>query len=250
MTQFRTEARLYVDKPLKDGYIIELSPGQMHYLLHVLRLGVGAPIAVFNGVDGEYLATISDAGKKWCYLRTGRQLRPQVEGLDLWLIFAPVKKARLDYVTQKASELGVSVIWPVKTDFCQIRRVNSNRLLANAIEAAEQTERSDVAEIRPFTSLLDALQGCENDRLLIWCDEASAGHPAFNISTALVAAPPHERAAIIVGPEGGFSEFERTHLQSRINCLKISLGPRILRSDTAAISALSCYQSICGDWKG
>ena len=177
------------------------------------------------------------------------RLRPQIYCRDLWLLFAPVKKARLDFIAQKASELGVSLIWPIKTDFCQVSRVNDDRLLANAIEAAEQTERYDIAEIRSFSSLSKVLQNFENERLLIWCDEASAGYPALNITTALATAPPHEKAAVLIGPEGGFSETERTHLQSRVNCLKISLGPRILRADTAAISALSCYQSICGDWQ-
>ena len=244
-----TKARLFINVPLNDGKIITLAPDQMHYLLHVLRLGVGAPIAVFNGVDGEYLATIIEAVKKRCAISIKVRSRPQIQCRDLWLLFAPVKKARLDFVAQKASELGVRVIWPVKTDFCQISRVNGDRLAANAIEAAEQTERLDIAEIKPFSSLLTALQHFENERLLIWCDEASAGHSALNISTALAAAPPHEKAAVLIGPEGGFSESERTDLQSRINCLKISLGPRILRADTAAISALSCYQSICGDWQ-
>ena len=243
-----TKARLYIDVPLNDGIIITLASDQMHYLLNVLRLGVGAQIAVFNGVDGEYLATISDIVKKRCSISIEARLRPQIQSRDLWLLFAPVKKARLDFIAQKASELGVRVIWPVKTDFCQISRVNYDRLTANAIEAAEQTERLDIAEIKPFSSLLTVLRHCENERLLIWCDEASAGHPALNIATALTCAPPHEKAAVLIGPEGGFSQSERTHLQSRINCLKISLGPRILRADTAAISALSCYQSICGDW--
>ena len=244
-----TKARLYINVPLNDGKIITLASDQMHYLLHVLRLGVGAPIAVFNGVDGEYLATIIEAVKKRCAISIKVRLRPQIQCRDLWLLFAPVKKARLDFVAQKASELGVRVIWPVKTDFCQISRVNDDRLAANAIEAAEQTERLDIAETKPFSSLLTALRHFENERLLIWCDEASAGHPALNISTALANAPPHEKAAVLIGPEGGFSESERTHLQSRVNCLKVSLGPRILRADTAAISALSCYQSICGDWQ-
>ncbi len=249
MKQPNTKARLYIDAPLKGGKIIALASDQVHYLLHVMRLDVGAPIAVFNGVDGEYLAAITEAVKKKCSIRIKVRLRPQIQCRDLWLLFAPVKKARLDFIAQKASELGVRVIWPVKTDFCQINRVNDDRLLANAVEAAEQTERLDIAEIKPFSSLLIALQQFENERLLIWCDEASAGHSALNISTALATAPTHEKAAVLIGPEGGFSESERTHLQSRINCLKISLGPRILRADTAAISALSCYQSICGDWQ-
>ncbi len=249
MIKPHTKARLYINVPLNDGKIITLASDQMHYLLHVLRLGVGAPIAVFNGVDGEYLATIIEAVKKRCSISIKVRLRPQIQCRDLWLLFAPIKKARQDFIAQKASELGVRVIWPVKTEFCQVSRVNDERLVANAIEAAEQTKRLDIAEVKPFSNLLDALREIENDRLLIWCDEASAGDPALNISTALAAAPLHEKAAVLIGPEGGFSESERTHLQSRVNCLKISLGPRILRADTAVISALSCYQSICGDWQ-
>ena len=249
MSNLCAKARLYIDVPLKDGDIITLPSAQMHYLLHVLRLRVGAAIAVFNGVDGEYLAIINEIIKKKCLISVKMQLRPQIQCRDLWLLFAPIKKARQDFIGQKASELGVRVIWPIKTEFCQVSRVNDERLVANAIEAAEQTKRLDIAEVKPFSNLLDALQEIENDRLLIWCDEASAGHPALNVSTALAGAPPHTKAAVLIGPEGGFSESERTHLQSRINCLKISLGPRILRADTAAISALSCYQSICGDWQ-
>ena len=249
MSNSCAKARLYIDVPLKDGDIITLPSAQMHYLLHVLRLRVCAPIAVFNGVDGEFLAIINKILKKKCLISVKMRLRTQTQCRDLWLLFAPIKKARQDFIAQKASELGVRVIWPVKTEFCQVSRVNDERLVANAIEAAEQTTRLDIAEVKPFSNLLDALREIENDRLLIWCDEASAGHPALNVSTALAGAPPHTKAAVLIGPEGGFSESERTHLQSRINCLKISLGPRILRADTAAISALSCYQSICGDWQ-
>ena len=249
MGQTDIKARLYIDAPLAEGAVIALPSDQMHYLLHVLRLGVGAMVAVFNGVDGEFDASVCAVAKKQCSLAIGGKRRPQVYCRDLWLLFAPVKKARLDFIAQKASELGVRVIWPVKTDYCQISRVNDDRLAANAIEAAEQTERLDIAEIRPFAELHEALAACEDDRLLIWCDEASAGHPSLNITAALAAAPPHDKAAILIGPEGGFSAAERKYLQARINCLKISLGPRILRADTAAISALSCYQSICGDWQ-
>ncbi len=248
MIQTNTKARLFIDVPLANGKIMELRSAQVHYLLHVLRLSVGASISVFNGVDGEYIATICEAAKKQCLITIGTQKRSQINSGDLWLLFAPVKKARLDFIAQKASELGVRVIWPVQTDFCQISRVNDERLLANAIEAAEQTERLDVAEIKSFVSLDNALGVCEKDRLLIWCDETSVDRPSLNISKALANAPPHQKAAVLIGPEGGFSEFERARLQKRINCLKVSLGPRILRADTAAISALSCYQSICGDW--
>ena len=171
MKKPHTKARLYIDAPLKVGKMIALASNQMHYLLHVMRLGVGAPIAVFNGADGEYLATISEALKKRCSIRVKVRLRPQIQCRDLWLLFAPVKKARLDFIAQKASELGVRVIWPVKTDFCQISRVNDDRLGANAIEAAEQTERLDIAKIKPFSSLLTALLHCVYYMVFMWCLE-------------------------------------------------------------------------------
>ena len=248
MTQSIIKARLYIDVPLVTGEMIEVRSNHMHYLLHVLRLGVGASISVFNGVDGEYIATICQAAKNHCSIAIDVQTRPQIQSEDLWLLFSPVKKARLDFIAQKASELGVRVIWPVKTDFCQISRVNDARLTANAIEAAEQTARLDIAEIKSFVSLNDALDVFEKDRLLIWCDETSIDQQSFNISRVLANVPPHEKAAVLIGPEGGFSGSERTRLQKRISCLKVSLGPRVLRADTAAVSALSCYQSICGDW--
>ena len=243
------KARLYVNTPLVPGAVIALSPDQCHYLLHVMRLSAGAAIAVFNGVDGEFDAAITLVSKKLCSLTIGGQRRAQQTCPDLWLMFAPVKKARLDFIAQKASELGVRVIWPVSTDFCQISRVKDARLEANAIEAAEQTARLDIAAIWPFIDLPTALAKREDDRLLIWCDEASAGTPSSNITKALAGAPQHDKAAILIGPEGGFSSREREMLTRQNKCLKISLGPRILRADTAAISALSCYQSVCGDWR-
>jgi 16S rRNA (uracil1498-N3)-methyltransferase len=250
MSPTDVKARIYVDAPLQSGAQIDLPSDQIHYLINVLRLGKGAGLAVFNGIDGEFAAMISVAGKRQCVVSIGDRRREHKACPDLWLMFAPVKKARLDFIAQKASELGVRVIWPVNTEFCQIGRVKDTRLAANAIEAAEQTERLDIAEIWPFVPLHEALGQIEDDRLLIWCDEASAGDPSLNVTVALGHAPPHEKAAILIGPEGGFSAAEREILDGRINCLKISLGPRILRADTAAISALSCYQSVCGDWRG
>ena len=250
MTDFNAKTRLFVDRPLAAHQRVTLSDAQRHYLVNVMRLGVGAPLSMFNGYDGEWAGHIAEIGKKQCSIDIESQLKPQMDCLDLWLLFAPVKKARLDFMAQKASELGVSCIWPVRTDYCQISRVKDERLAANAIEAAEQTERMDIADIRAFTGLFSVLDQMEDDRLLIWCDEASAGSPAHNIAAALHAAPVHDKAAILIGPEGGFSPSERKQLGGRKNCLKISLGTRILRADTAAIAALSCYQSICGDWNG
>ena len=250
MAVFIPNTRLFVDVPLSSDSKLSLSDAQRHYLLNVMRLGPGASLTLFNGEDGEWSGHITEIGKKQCIIMIETQLKLQKNCLDLWLLFAPVKKARLDFIAQKASELGVSCIWPVRTDYCQISRVKDERLVANAIEAAEQTERMDIATIREFTGLFSVFDQMEDDRLLIWCDEASAGSPAHNIATALHAAPAHDKAAILIGPEGGFSPSERKQLGGRKNCLKISLGTRILRADTAAIAALSCYQSICGDWNG
>lgn len=249
MSNDALKTRLYINAPLASGSDVMLPLGQTHYLLNVLRLSKSAKIAVFNGVDGEFEAEISTISRKQSALTIGQMRRPHQQCRDLWLMFAPVKKARLDFIAQKASELGVRVIWPVNTEFCQVSRVKNDRMIANAIEAAEQTERLDIAEVRPFTGLDEALATCEDDRLLIWCDETCARQQAHNIMAALLDAPAHSKAAILIGPEGGFSKRERNYLSQQKNCLKVSLGPRILRSDTAAISALSCYQSICGDWQ-
>ena len=248
MTEFSAKTRLFVDMPLAAQQRVTLSGAHRHHLVNVMRLAVGAPLTVFNGHDGEWAGYIVEIRKKHCSVDIAMQIKPQINCLNLWLLFAPVKKARLDFMAQKASELGVSCIWPVHTDYCQISRVKYERLVANAVEAAEQTERMDIAVIREFTGLFSVLDQMEDDRLLIWCDELSAGKPARNIAAALHAAPAHDKAAILIGPEGGFSPSERKELACRKNCLKISLGTRILRADTAAIAALSCYQSICGDW--
>jgi 16S rRNA (uracil1498-N3)-methyltransferase len=164
------------------------------------------------------------------------------------LLFAPVKKARLDFIAQKASEMGCSRIWPIRTEHCQVSRVNDDRMLANAIEAAEQTERLDIAEVMPFTNLSEALDSCDTDRTIIFCDEATAGDAGMNAVRVLSDAAPISHAAVVIGPEGGFSEAERAMISARQNSLKLSLGPRILRADTAAIAALACFQSVCGDW--
>ena len=257
---YRAQTRLHVDAGLDDGAVIEPDQGQQHYLLHVMRLGEGDTIAVFNGRDGEWSARLEVASRKSCRLVATRRLRGQTTGPDLWLLFAPVKKARLDFIAQKASELGCSRIWPVRTRHCQVSRVNEQRMRANAVEAAEQTGRLDVARVMPFTSLDEALGEVGRERALVFCDEASAGEVGAGVMTSLagLAARTGEagagrgaagaKAAILVGPEGGFSRDERQRVDALDNSLKLSLGPRILRSDTAAIAALSCYQAICGDW--
>lgn len=248
MSKAIEKARLYIDSDLAAGASIAPDKDQSHYLLSVMRMATGDLVSLFNGRDGEWRASVTVTGKKSCTLEVAEQTRPQRASPDLWLLFAPVKKARLDFMAQKASEMGASRIWPVQTDFCQVSRVNDSRLSANAIEAAEQTERLDIAEIMEFTPLAVALEQVAPDRLLIWCDEDSAGQPAHNAVTAMAAGEPPAKAAILIGPEGGFSDTERDFLARRENCLKVSLGPRILRADTAVIAALTCYQSVWGDW--
>ena len=248
MTAADARARLFVTDELAAGTSLQPSRDQQHYLLNVMRCRDGEAVLVFNGRDGEWQAAIEREGRRDCRLVVRRATRRQTSSPDLWLLFAPVKKARLDFIAQKASEMGCSRIWPVRTEHCQVSRVNDDRMLANAIEAAEQTERLDIAEIMPFTELAAALDACESDRHVIFCDEASAGAADMNAVRVLTAASPVARAAILIGPEGGFSENERVMISSRQNSLKLSLGPRILRADTAAIAALACFQSVCGDW--
>ena len=243
-----TKARLYVEDDLAKGRTLQPASDQQHYLVNVMRLGDGDVVGLFNGRDGEWGSILQREGKRGCSLTPQIQTRQQQSSPDLWLVFAPVKKARLDFIAQKASEMGCSRIWPVRTDYCQVSRVNDDRMLANAIEAAEQTERLDIAQIMPFSPVFDALSACDDDRTIIFCDEASAGDPAANAIARLADARPIERAAVVIGPEGGFSPAERSRIDSLQNSLKLSLGPRILRADTAAIAALTCFQSVCGDW--
>ena len=239
---------MFVTDDLAAGVSLQPSREQQHYLLNVMRCRNGEAVLLFNGRDGEWRAELEREGKRDCQLLVRQVTRQQTSSPDLWLLFAPVKKARLDFIAQKASEMGCSRIWPVRTDHCQVSRVNDDRMLANVIEAAEQTERLDIAEITPFTDLAAALDSCETERRIIFCDEASAGDGDMNAIRVLADAAPIARAAIVIGPEGGFSEAERAMISGRQNSLKLSLGPRILRADTAAIAALACFQSVCGDW--
>ena len=248
MTASPASARLFVADELAAGTSIQPSREQQHYLLNVMRCRDGETVLVFNGRDGEWQAGINRDGRRECQLVIQQATRPQTSSPDLWLLFAPVKKARLDFIAQKASEMGCSRIWPIRTEHCQVSRVNDDRMLANAIEAAEQTERLDIAEVMPFTNLSEALESCDTDRTIIFCDETTAGDAGMNAIRVMSDAAPISRAAVVIGPEGGFSEAERAMISARQNSLKLSLGPRILRADTAAIAALACFQSVCGDW--
>jgi 16S rRNA (uracil1498-N3)-methyltransferase len=236
--------RLFVGDPLRAGACVVPDDGQVHYLLHVMRAKAGDRVLLFNGSDGEWLARIAGLSKRSCSLECERQTAPQIEVPDIWLCFAPIKKTPTDYVVQKATELGVRVLQPVFTRRTIVGRVNLERMLANAVEAAEQSGRLSVPETReplPFDKLL---AGWPSERRLIFCDEGGA--PPMSVALRDLADGP---AAIFTGPEGGFDPAEREALRALPFVTPVSLGPRILRADTAALAALAIWQSVRGDWR-
>lgn len=243
---FRTP-RLFVEAPLHAGAVAPLDPGQTNYLCNVLRLQPGDGVLAFNGRDGEWQAELGRTGKKAAALRIAALARPQEPAGDLHYLFAPLKHARLDYMVQKAVELGVSRLQPVTTRHTQMSRVNLERMRANAIEAAEQCGILTIAEIAEPLPLDRLLSDMAADRLVIFCDEdAETRDPVEALSPFRKARPP---LAVLIGPEGGFAEEERTLLLRRQNVLRLSLGPRILRADTAAVAALAIVQAALGDWR-
>ena len=234
--------RLYVDHPLGEGQTVPLNRDQAHYLFNVMRRGSGDRIKVFDGASGEFEAEIAQASKRGGDLAVLRKTADLREPPDLWLLFAPIKKARTDFIVEKAAELGVKRILPVATDFTNSERIRRDRLQAHAIEAAEQcggTFVPDVADIQPLAKVL---KDWPEGRSLVFCDEAAAG--AAHTLEAKGQAP----AAILIGPEGGFSDAERATLKAHPNHCILSLGPRILRADTAAVAAITAWQSTFGDW--
>ncbi len=241
---FRSQ-RLYVRADLSVEAEIEAERGQANYLLNVLRLHAGDTILLFNGRDGEWRARIAPAGRKGCALIVEEQVRPQTAAPDLHYLFAPLKHARLDYMVQKAVEMGASKLRPVLTRRTQASRVNLERMRANAIEAAEQCGILALPEIEAPAKLADVLAAWDPARRLIFCDEAA---PVQDPAEALAAIAPGP-AALLIGPEGGFSPDERDALLERSYVTALSLGPRILRADTAAVAALALVQAFIGDWR-
>ncbi|MBA4269045.1 MAG: 16S rRNA (uracil(1498)-N(3))-methyltransferase [Bosea sp. (in: a-proteobacteria)] len=236
--------RLFLEPALADGARLPLEREQANYLLSVLRMKQDDTVLVFNGRDGEWLAAISVEGRKQASLTLVRQTRPQPAAPDLHYLFAPLKHARLDYMAQKAVEMGAGVIQPVLTRRTQVSRLNLDRMRANAVEAAEQCGILSLPEIRAERPLEAALEALEPERLLVFCDEAMAQASPV---AALAQAQPGP-LAVLIGPEGGFDEGERQRILARPGTLPISLGPRILRADTAAVAALALVQAIRGDW--
>jgi 16S rRNA (uracil1498-N3)-methyltransferase len=240
-------ARLFVGDALGGGGSVGLKPAQAHYLQHVLRLKAGDPVALFNGTDGEWAGTIAGFGKGWASVDVSRLRRVQVAEPDLWLLFAPIKHARIDYLAQKATELGVSLLQPVITAHTSVSRVNIGRLSANAVEAAQQTGRLTIPEVRPAAALHEILAAWPQTRRLMFCDESGSGPP---VAEALSAESDNGRPpwAVLIGPEGGFATSELDALAKLPFVMPVSLGPRLLRADTAAVAALACWQAALGDW--
>jgi 16S rRNA (uracil1498-N3)-methyltransferase len=243
----RRAPRLHLIAGLAAGREIELEPARAHYLRSVLRLGPGAAVAVFNAEDGEWLCRIAGIGKNGARLTAERRLRSPEPGgePDLWLLFAPIKRARLDWLVEKATELGVAALLPVWTARTQVERVNLDRLRAHAVEAAEQSERLSVPELRAPERLGRLLATWTGARRLVVCDESGAGEP---ISDAAARLPPGP-VALLVGPEGGFDETELDAIGKLSFVTRVGLGPRVLRGETAALAAVAVFQAIAGDWR-
>lgn len=253
-----TIPRLYVDNPLSEGAALALGEEAANYLSRVLRLGIGGEARLFNGRDGEWLARIEAVGSRRIDLSLAQQTRaqPQGGGPGVALLFAPVKKDETDLIVEKATELGAGAIWPVLTERTQTRTVRLDRFRKIALEAAEQTERLDLPEVADAQALPRALEALGPGTALIYCDEAGDEAGAAWGGNAGRAAPVRQvleglkgrDAAILVGPEGGFTPFERAGLRGRKDTYPVSLGPRILRAETAVVAALSLWQAVCGDW--
>lgn len=235
------KVRLNVDQALAAGQPIAVSDAQANYLFNVMRLQRGDAVSLFNGRDGEWRAVVEQAGKRHGVLICTLQTAPLRLPPDLWLLFAPIKKARTDYIVEKAVELGAARILPVQTRFTN-ERIRVDKLQAHAMEAAEQCGATYVPHVADIAGLDKVLTAWPPDRKLLWCDEARRDQP-----TALTGAR-GAPWAILIGPEGGFSAEEQTRLRDMPQVVPFSLGPRILRADTAAVAALTLWQAALGDW--
>ncbi|NBN79062.1 16S rRNA (uracil(1498)-N(3))-methyltransferase [Microvirga tunisiensis] len=248
--EFRMQ-RVHVDAPLRPAEAVTASKDQANYLLNVLRLQAGDEVLLFNGRDGEWRATVETPTRKTCALVPAEQTRPQPAPSDFDYLFAPLKHARLDYMVQKAVEMGASRLSPVITRHTQAARVNTERMAANVVEAAEQCGILQLAEVREPRPLADVIAGWSReapDRQLIFCDEGEASQNPLGPLEALKAEGARP-LALLIGPEGGFSEEERALLRRQPFVTPIPLGPRVLRADTAAVAAFAVVQAVLGDWR-
>jgi 16S rRNA (uracil1498-N3)-methyltransferase len=249
--------RLFVEADLAPQVKVSLTTQQAHYVLHVLRLGLGGKVRLFNGVHGEYDACLQSVGKTIVQLEVLEQTRAQAVGPDVWLLFAPLKKSSTDFLVEKAVEMGVAELSPILTERTGAKDVRTDRLQRIAIEAAEQTERLDVPPVRNAAKLARAFDDWDKKRLVYYADEsgdegdrpwggkAGRAQPIVDV----VRKEPEAKAAILIGPEGGFAPMERVWLRALPFVRPVSLGPRILRAETAAVAALAIYQALAGDWR-
>ena len=244
LTEAGGKTRLYVAGDLGEGVAVTLVEGQTHYLLHVLRAETGNLVSLFNGRDGEWLAEITAAAKRGVTATCRRHTQAQRGTPDIWLAFAPVKKTPSDYLVQKAAELGVSVLQPVFTRRTIVGRINEERMAANAVEAAEQSGRLTVPEVRSGISFDKLLASWPQDRRLLFCDEGGDAKSMTQAARESRGGP----SAILTGPEGGFDPQERAALRALPFVVPVTLGPRILRADTAALAALAIWPAVAGDF--
>ncbi|MHA1151227.1 MAG: 16S rRNA (uracil(1498)-N(3))-methyltransferase [Alphaproteobacteria bacterium] len=252
MTEPRIATRLYLAAELAPGARVDLEPGQAHYLRDVLRLKPGATLAAFNARDGEWLAHIDVLGRGRGSLAVENLRRPPAPEPDIWLVFAPIKRAPIDFLVQKATELGCTLLQPVITRHTAVTRVNCARLAANAREAAEQCGRLSLPEVRAPRELGPLLADWPTDRRLLLCAEAGPARPIGEVLAGFAADPAAREApwAAMTGPEGGFAESELDALRKLPFVTPVGLGPRLLRADTAALAALACWQAVLGDGGG
>ncbi len=234
--------RLYITEPLEIGHSLHLNDAQLHYIRHVLRLNGGDHVHLFNGTDGEWQAQLDIFSKKAASLLCLKQLREQSKASPLTLMCALIKPARMELLIEKATELGVSDIMPLVTDHCAIRKMNTERLASHAIEAAEQSERLSVPEIHRLQSLREAITDYKGH--ILWADESRD-----QSATLYQTLETNPISAILIGPEGGFSELEKDYLRTRNNVYPVHMGSLILRAETAGIALISAYQSHSGAWR-
>lgn len=240
-----TSQRLYFDCDLSERFKLELDRNQANYLLNVLRLKSGGHVLLFNGRDGEWHADLEQEGRKKAHLIVSHQTRPQTPLSDLHYLFAPLKQARMEYMVQKAVEMGVSRLQPVFTDFTQMRKVNLEKMRVQAIEAAEQCGILNLPEIDTPKPLFEVVNQIPTERHILFCDEGEESQNPLSALNHLTPAP----ISLLIGPEGGFSEQEREMLRKNSSVTPIPLGPRVLRADTAAVAALAVIQATLGDWQ-
>ncbi|MBC6403936.1 MAG: 16S rRNA (uracil(1498)-N(3))-methyltransferase [Hyphomonadaceae bacterium] len=245
MRENRTLVRLYVNAPLSETVEKVLPRNQAHYLGNVLRKTVGDQLRVFNGQDGEWSAEIVTITRKSCQLSICKQLRKPYAAPDIWLLFAPVRKPRTAFIFEKSTELGVSRLQPVITERTQFPKFHPDKMGVQIIGAAEQTERLDLPEVNDTISLAQLLYNWDGSRQIIFADEGGDCAPALDVLQNL-----GKPAALLIGPEGGFTDREREFLRAKDYVTAVSLGPRVLRADTAAASLLALWQAVRGDWGG